>query len=94
MSLNPNQDPGPVQDMGNGLRVRPMTSVEKQMYDDLTWAATAPEVQQHPGKFVVIHKKRVIAVGTDRRALVEQAAAQEQCPWWECVVELVPPLDF
>lgn len=71
-----------------------LTAAEQQQAEDLDWAATAPEVQQHHGKFVVIHQKRVVAVGTDRRALVEQAAAQEQCPWWELAVEVVAPLDL
>ena len=74
--------------------VRPMTSIELQQDEDLEWAATAPEVRQHVGKFVVIHKQRVVAVGTDRRSLVEQAAEQEQCPWWELVVEIVPGADL
>src|SRR5262249_47668724 len=72
---------------------RPLTPAEQQQSEDLHWAATAPEVQQHLGKFVVVRKKRVIAVGTDRRALVEQAAAQEGCGWWELAVEVVPPAE-
>jgi hypothetical protein len=71
-----------------------MTPVEQQQYEDGLWAAQAPEVQQHGGKFVVIRKKRVVAVGTDYHALLKQAAAQEQCPWSELVVELVPGVDF
>ncbi len=73
---------------------RPMTPVEKRMHEDLYWAAQAPEVQQHLGKIVVIRNKRVIAVGLDQQALLEQAAAQEQCPIGEFVVEIVPGLDF
>jgi hypothetical protein len=68
-----------------------MTPLEKRMGEDLEWAATAPEVQQHLGKLVVIRNKRVIAVGDDRGALLEQPAAQERCPTWELVVEVVPP---
>jgi hypothetical protein len=64
---------------------------ESQQAEDLRWAATAPEVQQHAGKVVVIHKKRVVAAGTDRRSLLAEAAAMEQCPWWELAVEVVPP---
>jgi hypothetical protein len=70
---------------------RPLTPGERNQLEDLDWAATAPEVQQHYGKIVVIHKKRVVAVGTDQRSLLEQAAAQEQCPWWELAVEIVSP---
>ncbi len=74
--------------------VRPTTAIEQQQHDDARWAATAPEVQQHVGKFVAVHRKRVVAVGTDHRAVVEQATAQEQCPWWDLFVELVPRPDF
>jgi hypothetical protein len=70
---------------------RRLTVSEITQAEDLRWAASAPEVQQHTGKLVVIHNKRVVAVGTDRRSLLEQAAAQEQCPWWELAVEVVPP---
>jgi hypothetical protein len=41
----------------------------------------------------VIRAKRIIAVGVDPQALLDQAVAQEQCPWWEFVVYLVPPLE-
>jgi hypothetical protein len=74
--------------------IRAMTAIENQQQEDARWAATAPEVQQHVGKFVAVHRKRVVAVGTDHRAVVEQAAAQAQCPWWEPFVELVPRPDF
>ena len=70
---------------------RPMTPLEKRMVEDLHWAAESPEVQQHHGKLVVIRNKRIIAVGNDQKALLEQAAAQEGCPSWEFVVEVVPP---
>jgi hypothetical protein len=71
--------------------LRPLTPGESNQAEDLQWAATAHEVQQHAGKLVVIHNKRVVAVGTDRRSLLAEAAAQEQCPWWELAVEVVPP---
>jgi len=71
--------------------LRPLTAGERRQMEDLNWAATAAEVQQHYGKIVVIHDKRVVAVGTDRRSLLEQAAAKEQCLWWELAVEIVPP---
>jgi hypothetical protein len=73
---------------------RPMTPLEKRMAEDLRWAAQAPEVRQHHGKLVVIRNQRIIAVGNDQKALLEQAAAQEGCPSWEFVVEPVPPLDL
>ena len=72
------------------LWIRPMTPTERQQHEDLQWAATAPEVQQHEGKLVVVRKKRVIAVGTDQRSLLAHAATEEQCSPTELVVELVP----
>jgi hypothetical protein len=42
------------------------------------------------GKFVVVHNKRVLAVGSDRQDLVEQAAKQVGVPWQHLVVVLVP----
>ena len=97
METNPSgtQESGTV--TGNELvppSVRPMSMIERQQEDDALWAAAAPEVQQHVGKFVAVRQKRVIAVGTDRRGVVEQAVARENCPWWELVVELVPRPDF
>ncbi len=76
------------------VTLRPMTAREQRMSEDLHWAAQAPEVQQHHGKYVIIKDKRVIAVGHDCPALLEQAARQEQCPAGEFVVEVVPALEF
>jgi hypothetical protein len=76
------------------LSLRVLTAGERQRADDLEWAASAPEVRQHLGQFVVVHRRRVVAVGTDRPALVEQAAAQEQCPWWELAVVAVPAAEL
>jgi hypothetical protein len=78
----------------DGPSVRPMTPVEQQQQEDALWAASSPEVQRNFGRFVAVHRRRVVAVGIDRRAVVEQAVAQEHCPWWELVVELVPRPDF
>jgi hypothetical protein len=92
MSTHLNNELNALGEGSNRPGFRPMTAIERQQQDDLSWAATATEVQQHYGKLVVIHKQRVIAVGTDRKTLLEQASALEQCPWWELVVEVVPPL--
>jgi hypothetical protein len=73
---------------------RPMTPLEKRMSEDLRWASQSPEVQQYHGKLVVIRNKRIIAVGNDQKSLLRQAAAQEGCPEWEFVVEVVPPDDL
>ena len=87
-------DPSLTGEAAESPSVRPMTAIEIQQHEDAQWAATAPEVQQHVGKFVAVHRQRVVAVGTDPRAVVEQAAAQAECPWWELFVELVPRPDF
>src|SRR5205823_6982732 len=74
------------------MQVRKMTELEQRMTDDLDWAEHAPEVQQNPdhyGKFVVVHNKRVLAAGTDSRALVEQAAEQVGVPWQQLVILIV-----
>jgi hypothetical protein len=72
------------------IQTIPMTPLQKRMHEDLQWAAQAPEVHQHHGKYVIIKDKRVIAIGHDCPALLEQAARQEQCSPGEFVVEVVP----
>jgi hypothetical protein len=67
-----------------------LNEMEQRMSDDLQWALAAPEVQQHPGKLVAVYKKRMVGVGTDRRALVQQAAEQEPCHWGDIAVVVVP----
>ena len=67
-----------------------LNEIEQRMSDDLQWALAAPEVQRHPGKLVAVYKKRVVGVGTDRMALVQQAAQQEQCHWGDIAVVVVP----
>jgi hypothetical protein len=74
------------------MQLRKMTEVEQRMTDDLDWAEHAPEVQENPehyGKFVVVYNKRILAVGKDSQALVEQAAEQAGVPWKELVVMIV-----
>ena len=56
-------------------------------------ASGAVVTREHPTRgteVVVVHRKRVVAVGADREALVRQAAAQEQCPPEDLVVVAVP----
>jgi Family of unknown function (DUF5678) len=67
-----------------------LNELEQQMADDLHWASRAAEVRQHAGKLVAIHKKRVVGVGSDRDALVAQAAEKAKCGWHEIVVFVVP----
>lgn len=74
------------------MQLRRMSELEQRMTDDLDWAEQAPEVQQNPehyGKFVVVYNKRMLAVGRDHQALVEQAAAQVGVPWQQLVVLIV-----
>lgn len=71
-----------------------LSALEQQVSDEVDWAQTAPEVQQHEGHLVVVHRKRVVAVGTDRNALVAQAAALERCPKDELAVVVVPRADL
>ncbi len=71
-----------------------LTPAEQQMLDDLNWAASAAEVLQHAGKFVVIDHRRVVTVGTDRQTVVEEAAAHVGRPWWELAVAEVPGDDL
>ena len=67
-----------------------LNTLEQQVSDDVDWAETAPEVQKHQGQLVVVHKRRVIAVGTDRSALLAEAAAREHCHRDELAVVVVP----
>jgi len=60
------------------------------MSDDLEWALTAPEVQQHTGQFVAVYKRSVVGVGTDRMAVVRKAAQQARCHWGDIAVVVVP----
>ncbi len=67
-----------------------LDAVERQMAEDLDWAETAAEVQQHEGQLVAVYRKRVIATGTDRDRLVAEAAAREACSPEDLVVVAVP----
>ncbi len=67
---------------------------EKKTSEDFHWALHAPEVQQHTGKLVAIYDKRVLAVGTDRDALVREAVRKVGCGPEELVVMVVPSLSF
>jgi hypothetical protein len=71
-----------------------LNQLEQQMMDDLRWAARAAEVRQHAGKMVAVHKKRVVGVGTDRDALVAEAADKAKCDSHEIVVYIVAEADL
>lgn len=71
-----------------------LNETEKQLSADLRWALRAPEVRQHAGKFVAVHQKRVVSVGTNRDALVAEAAEKAQCPPENLVVMVVPGADL
>jgi hypothetical protein len=69
------------------------TEWEQCMAADFEWASSAPEVQQNPehfGKLVAIHNRRILAVGRDRRSLIETAAKEAAVPSHRLVVVLVP----
>jgi hypothetical protein len=83
-------EPGTPGEPKRPITSRPMTPVEKRKSEDLHWAATAPEVQQHVGKVVAVRNRRVIAVGDSREDVLARAAAQEGCEPWEFVTEIVP----
>jgi hypothetical protein len=75
------------------MQLRKMSELEQRMTADHEWASRAPEVMENPehyGKLVVVYNKRILAVGRDRQALVEQAAQQVEVPWQHLVVVLVP----
>jgi hypothetical protein len=79
------------------MQVRKMTELEQRMTEDFDWAQHAPEVQQNPahfGQFVVVHNKRVLAVGRDREALVKEAAKESGAPSQRLVVVIVPSPDM
>lgn len=70
-----------------------MTEVEQRMLNDLHWARRAPEVQENPehyGKTIVIYDRRILAVGKDSLALLEEAAEKAGVPWQELVTVIVP----
>jgi len=70
-----------------------MTEQLQRMTGDLDWAEHAPEVQENPehyGKFVVVYNKRILAVGNDRQALLEEAAEKAGVPRQELVTLIVP----
>jgi len=69
-----------------------MTDLEQRMLDDLRWGSEAAEVQNNPdhyGKLAAVHNKRLLGVGTERRALAEQAAKEVGVHWQEIVVVIV-----
>jgi hypothetical protein len=70
-----------------------LTDSELSMTEDFDWARHAPEVQQNPehfGKLVVVHHKRILAVGRQRQTLLAQAADSAKVPPEQLVVVLVP----
>ena len=75
------------------MQTRLMTEVEQRMTADLDWAEHAPEVQENPdhyGKTVVVYKKRILAVGKDSPALLDEAAQKAGVPWDELATLIVP----
>ncbi len=93
MTIPPNTPPGQAGAPKAEIMSVPLSPLERRRHEDLQWAAHSAEAAQYPGKLLVIREKRIIAVGADQQALLDQAVAQEQFPWWEFVVYLVPPLE-
>lgn len=71
-----------------------LNEMEKESSSDLQWALQAPEVRQHGGQFVAVHKKRVVAVGKNRDAVVTEAAQKAQVLPQNVVVLVVPSADL
>jgi len=70
-----------------------MTEELQRMTADLDWAEHAPEVQENPehyGKTIVVYNKRILAVGKDSPALLDQAAEKAGVPWDHLVTLIVP----
>jgi hypothetical protein len=70
-----------------------MSETLRRMTSDLDWAQHAPEVQNNPehyGKSVVIYNKRVLAVGKNCPALLEEAAEKSGVPWQDLLLVIVP----
>jgi hypothetical protein len=72
------------------MELERMNEIEQQTSDDVQWALSAPEVQQHHGKLVAVHKKRVVGVGAEHMALVQRVAEQERCHGGDIAVVVVP----
>jgi hypothetical protein len=78
------------------MQLRKMSELEMRMTEDADWAEYCPEIMQNPeyyGKFVVVHNKRIVAVGRERQPLVEQAAKEVGVPWQHLVVIVVPDIE-
>ena len=71
-----------------------LNEIERQSADDLKWALQAPEVRQNAGRLVAVHKRRLVAVGMDRDALLAEASEKAQCPWQDIVVVVIPAADL
>ena len=76
------------------LKGRKANVAERHAFEDLQWAETALEVRQHTGKLVVVHRKRVIAVGSNQDRLLHDAALKEKCSEGNLVIIAVPPADL
>jgi uncharacterized FAD-dependent dehydrogenase len=75
------------------MQLSVMTEELQRMTADLDWAEHASEVQENPehfGKTVVVYDKRILAVGKDSAALLEEAAAKVGVPWQHLVTLIVP----
>jgi hypothetical protein len=75
------------------MQDRQMTEADRRVNEDFDWALHSADVQQNAdyfGKLVVVYKKRVLAAGCDRQAIVEQASKEVGVPGRQLVVMVVP----
>jgi hypothetical protein len=74
----------------NSANLYTLSALEQRISDDVDWAQRSPEVREQHGKLVAIHNKKIIAVGTDRAALLQHAARATGFPAYEFAVVVVP----
>jgi len=73
------------------MTIRRMTEVERQMYEDLLWAQSDPELEkQYYGECIVVWKKQVVAHGRSQDEALRQAEATGNWPSEELVVVEFP----
>lgn len=73
----------------NEVSARPLTDVERQMYEDLLWAQNNPDLEkQYYGECIVVWKKQVVAHARIEEEALQQAATK--CPFDELVVVEFP----
>jgi hypothetical protein len=81
----PQWTPPPPLDDPDGPPV--LTPEELERSEDYHWATTNLELlDRYPGQWVAVHKKKVLAVGTDIDAVIAEAEAKSGLPRNEIVI--------